>query len=198
MLKWLVSCVVVFFLLLGAWFLGTMRASPEQLIRSEAGGDRFSLTNPSTRDAIRGLAPHVASVPRERPVSTRPVARTAEPRPVKHSASVSYAAPENTPIERLLPKAPTPPPAPEKKSSKWVKHLSGQSAQFTLTDRELSRKPCHGGFGENCARASDDRDIKVVGVIMETNDGRPVADKLLTGDVKKGNYDEGTPAIYVK
>lgn len=200
MLTRLAVVILMMGAVLAAWQYGNqLGTSTRPSDAVSTGDDSMVLPRRPSADNIRALAPptpaprHQTAAPQTTPSNSRSVKKFVareSARPVEMTAPISAAS--------LIPKArPSAATAP-KKHSKWVSHLSGRDARFTVEEAKLRSAPCHGGFGANCAPPSDTGDLKVVGVMVETDEGAPVADKVLQGEVKSGSYYENTPVVYVK
>ncbi len=84
----------------------------------------------------------------------------------------------------------------EAPKSRWIEDLSGQRVRIEM-GKKSNEDACAAAYA-NCERPNAPKDISVAGVVVKTQ--KLVADPTtsLDGQVRQGNYVDGTPAVYVK
>jgi hypothetical protein len=81
------------------------------------------------------------------------------------------------------------------KSNRWIAGLSGKRFDATLMRRTIDTN-CRPSQDNNCERVTP-KDLSLVGVVVDS-DRAANTGALLDGEVRRGHYLRGTPAVYVK
>jgi len=81
-------------------------------------------------------------------------------------------------------------------ANRWMEGL-GQGGQLHMNATRPDQGACSTGHEASCREPDAKELVSIVGVVVHTQNLKPVNDHLVAGQLNRGSHREGTPAVYV-